>query len=249
MNILITGSEGFVGKHLQSYLKEHNLTLIDRKINKEVLDITEQQIIDNDIIIHLAAQTSVWNKDDMLIENDNIKSFIYIFNLCKKHNKRFIYASSSCSINITSMYGLSKHFDDKYAELYGWDLCVGLRFHNVYGKNARENTLLGVCMLNDEITLYNKGLNYRHFTYIDDICYGIVKSFNLPKGLYNIVNPIETSVIDFVKEVQKYKDIKLNCVKDIRELDKERQKIDLSHKNIIEDNPTSIEIGIRNTFA
>ena len=133
--ILITGSSGFIGSYLSKYLKNKGYTIIgiDRKEGKEVLDITEEDLKNIDIVIHLAAQTSVWNTNIDLIENDNIRSFIHIFLLCKKLNKKFIYASSSCSINITSMYGLSKYFDDTFASIYGWDGCIGLRFHNVYG--------------------------------------------------------------------------------------------------------------------
>ena len=134
--ILITGHKGFIGSYLYSYLaaKGYDVIGIDRKSGVEVLSVTEDDLRDIDIVIHLAAQTSVWNDNIELIENDNIKSFIHIFLLCKKLDKKFIYASSSCSVNITSMYGLSKRFDDEFVKLYGWDKCVGLRFHNVYGK-------------------------------------------------------------------------------------------------------------------
>lgn len=249
MTILITGSSGFIGTHLAKYLKKsHKVIGVDRKEGKEVLDITEDDLKDIDIVIHLAAQTSVWNENIKLIENDNIRSFIHIFQLCKKLNKRFIYASSSCSINITSMYGLSKHFDDVFAKIYGWKDCIGLRFHNVYGKDSRNDTLLGICLNNDSIKLWNNGLNYRHFTYIDDICKGIEKAFTLKQGLYNIVNPQENSVIEFVNEVKKYKDIGIILLEEKRNLDKERQKIDDTHLNLIQDNFISIEEGLKKVF-
>jgi len=250
MNILITGSKGFIGGHLSKYLKDkgHNIIGIDRKDGNEVLDINEDTLKDIDIIIHLAAQTSVWNTNIELIENDNIKSFIHIFNLCKKLDKRFIYASSSCSVNITSMYGLSKYFDDLYFEIYKWDKCIGLRFHNIYGKDSREDTLLGICLNNSEITLYNNGLNYRHFTYIDDVCKSIEMSFNLKADIYNVFNPQENSVLEFVDEVLKYKDLKINLIDSIRKLDKEKQLIDDTKINLIENNYKNIQIGINEIF-
>jgi UDP-glucuronate 4-epimerase len=245
MNILLTGSKGFIGKHLTPCLtnRGYNVIEVDRKDGKEVTGITEENLEKIDCVIHLAAQTSVWNNDYEQIIRDNIISFVYIFNLCKKLNKKFIYASSSCSVNVTSPYGFSKLFDDIYAENYG----VGLRFHNVYGKNSREDTLLGVCLNNDKITLYNNGLNYRHFTYIEDVCKCVEMALTLPDGLYNVVNPEETSVADFVDEVRKYKDLEVIKTKEIRDADKEKQKIDFSHSNLIW-NPTSVKEGIREIF-
>ena len=250
MKVLITGNNGFIGTHLSEYLKNrnHEIIGIDRKENKEVLDITENDLNDIDIVIHLAAQTSVWNEDIKLIANDNVIAFIHIFSLCKKLNKRFIYASSSCSINITSMYGLTKHFDDLFVEIYGWNECIGLRFHNVYGKDSRKDTLLGICLSDDNIKLYNNGLNYRHFTYIDDVCKGVEKAFSLPKGLYNIVNPEENSVLEFVNEIKKYKDINITLTNEKRDLDKERQIIDDTHLNLIANDFTNISSGLKNVF-
>ena len=215
----------------------------DRKEGKEVTGITEEDLRKIDCVVHLAAQTSVWNKDYEQIVRDNIIAFVHIFNLCKKLNKKFIYASSSCSINVTSPYGFSKLFDDLYAENYG----VGLRFHNVYGKDSREDTLLGICLNNDKVTLYNNGLNYRHFTYIDDVCGCVEKALSLTDGLYNVVNPKENSVAEFVDEVRKYKDLEAIKTSEIREADKERQVIDFSHSNLIW-KPTDIKEGIRKVF-
>lgn len=253
MNILVTGSKGFIGSELCQYLRElkHNVFECDRKDNKEVLNITLEYLsfYKIDIIVHLAAQTSVWNSDISLIESDNITAFLHIYKLAKQLNIKFIYASSSCSINVTSMYGLTKQFTDKFVELYPYEKCVGLRFHNVYGKQARENTLLGICKNNYTITLYNNGLNRRHFTYIEDVCKSIVKAFDLPSGLYNIVNPIETTVIDFVSLVKQYKpNLYVICVDEIRDRDKEIQHIDNTHINLIEDNYTSLEDGLKKCF-
>lgn len=244
-NILITGNKGFIGKHLSNHLiKEgYNVIGVDRVDGKEVIDIIENDILFVDCIIHLAAQTSVWNNNYEQIIKDNIIAFAHIYNICKKLKKKFIYASSSCSINITSAYGFSKLFNDIYAKDYG----VGLRFHNVYGKNSRKDTLLGICLENDKITLYNNGLNYRHFTYIDDVCKSVVKALKLPNGLYNVVNPIENSVNDFVDEVLKYKKIEVIRTEKKRESDKEKQNIDLSHINLIEV-PTTIQNGIKEIF-
>lgn len=251
MNILVTGSVGFVGKALCPYLidKGHNVFGCDRLLGNEVLDITKEQLIKDkiDCIIHLAAQTSVWNEDLMLIENDNIKSFIHIFKLAKDLDLKFIYASSSCSINVTSMYGLSKQFDDSFIELYKHNKCVGLRFHNVYGPNSRENTLLGICMKQDSVLLYNKGNNIRHFTYIEDVCKGIENALTLPSGLYNICNPEVTTTLDFCNEVAKYKKLWVIPTDELRPLDKSEQLVDNTKPSAI-NNYTTYKDGLKKIF-
>ena len=244
--ILITGHKGFIGSHLVSYLtgKGYDIIGVDRVEGKEVSALTEGDIAGVDCVIHLAAQTSVWNKDYRAIIKDNILAFMHIFDLCRKLGKKFIYASSSCSVNVTSPYGFSKMFDDMYAKDYG----VGLRFHNVYGKNSRKDTLLGICLSSDEITLYNNGLNYRHFTYIEDVCECVERAITLPDGLYNVVNPEENSVAEFVDEVKKYKLLKVIKTQEVRQADKERQIVDETHENINK-TPTNIREGLRKVFT
>ena len=248
MNILITGSEGFIGTHLMKHLidNRYNIKGIDRKSGKEVLDITSKDLLNIDIVIHLAAQTSVWNPNIELVVNDNINSFIHIYQLCKQHDIRLIYTSSSCSINETSVYGLTKRFDDDFIKMYGGNV-VGLRLHNVYGRNPREDTLFGKCMNNDEITLFNNGENKRHFTYVEDVCESITNSINIEPGLYNVYNPIENSTMEFVEEVSKYKSINIIKSPQIRSRDKESQIVDINIPNIIT-KPTSIESGLKQIF-
>ena len=66
-HIIVTGSEGFIGKELVKALKSdvNNVVYeVDRKIGIEADNI--ESIINNhhiDVVYHLAAQTSVFNKD------------------------------------------------------------------------------------------------------------------------------------------------------------------------------------------
>lgn len=248
MNILITGNEGFIGKHLTKYLtdKGHNIKGWDLKSGLDVDDITEDDLKDIDCVIHLAASTSVWNEKNEEIIHNNIKCFVHILDLCKYMKIKLLYASSSCSCNITSLYGLSKQFDENYSKLSEWG--VGMRFHNVYGPNSREDTLMGICMQNDKIVLYNNGNNTRHFTYIDDICWGVNMCIHYPTGVYNLYNPEENTTLEFVKEVSKYKDIDIVLTKEIRDKDKESQLVEDNYINLLETNYTPIEYGIESCY-
>lgn len=249
MKVLITGSKGFIGTHLMEYLSKKRYEVIgyDRIDGKEILNLTEKDIENVDCVVHLAGQTNVWNTNYKKIYEDNVKAFKHILNLCKSLGKKFVYAGSSCSINITSMYGITKRFQDIYAKKHFWYGCVGLRLHNVYGKNSRKDTLLGICLSNDEIVLYNNGQNKRHFTYIDDVCRCIEKSFYFGGGFYNVYNPEENTVEEFVDEVSKYKSIVKIKINKKRKKDKKIQKVDKT-ENLLEDSCDNIEEGIRNVF-
>lgn len=251
MNILVTGSSGFIGKHLVDFLtdKKYRVFLCDRKQNIDVMMISKYGLENVDCVVHLAAQTSVWNEDLQSVVYDNIMAFLYLYELCRRANKKFIYASSSCSVNITSIYGLSKFFEEKLVELYPIDNCVGLRFHNVYGPNSRKDTLFGKCLGNEKFTLYNNGENYRHFTFVEDICRAVEMSFELPSGLYNVFNPELISCIDFIKEVKKYRDFDFEISTEKRNRDKESQLVDLRLKNLIEFDYTPVAVGIKNCFT
>jgi len=248
--VLITGSSGFIGTYLCKYLESrgYSVSCIDRTLGKDVITLCSHDIKDVSCIIHLAAQTSVQNTNVKLIEADNIRAFIHIFELCKSFNKRFIYTSSSCAYNITSMYGISKQFDEQYAKIYSWPGCVGLRLHNVYGPNPRKHTLPEICLNSDEITLYNSGQNYRHFTYIDDVCSSIEKAMTLPSGLYNVYNPEKNSTLDFANEVKRHKSLAISLISEKIERDKEEQEVEESIPNLIADHYHTLSQGISKIF-
>ena len=250
MNVLVTGNRGFIGQNVCKHLitNNYNVTGIDLIDGKDIIDIQEQDLHDIDAVIHLAGSTSVWNTDNEAIIHNNISCFIHLLDLCKKLNIKFIYASSSCAVNITSLYGLSKQFDEQYSKMQKYG--VGLRLHNVYGPGSRKDTLLGVCMNNNEVILYNKGQNRRHFTYIEDVAGVIEQVLNNDSlyNIYNVYNPKENSVQDFVHEVMKYKDIHVVITDKIRDKDKEIQFTDDKYINLLYQNYTDIAGGLQKMF-
>lgn len=220
MKVIITGSEGFIGRALSRALQKRGIEVIgiDRKNGQEAADIAKYMPDDLDAVFHLAAQTSVFNEDLIQIRKDNIDTFMAVVDACAKHPKspKLVYASSSTANppNTTSMYGITKHFAEVYARIY-LPSATGARLHNVYGPNQRQGTLLW-CLLNqDHVTIYNVGSNKRHFTYIDDVVEGLIYAYGCSKPLINIANPEETSVADFAYSLQKaLEDARLLCVLD-----------------------------------
>lgn len=210
--VVVTGSEGFIGKALCEKLREKNVEVVrvDRHLGIETIGIGDY--LDNDVIavFHLAAQNCVFNGDFAQIVDDNIKTFVEVVSQCNKHNVKLVYASSAnaCDQNMTSMYGLSKWFDEQFAQMYARN-ATGVRLYNVYGPEARPGTILHTLSTEDEVTLFNNGENIRCFTYIDDAVAGLIAAYGYNHKLVNVVNNEPTRIADFANEVAKYRDVRI----------------------------------------
>lgn len=155
-----------------------------------------------------------------------------------------VYASSSTAnnCNTTSLYGLSKRFDEEFAKIY-CPSATGVRLHNVYGKNPRPGTLLW-CLLNNENTkLYNNGKNTRCFTYIDDAVNGLLWASTANCGLYNCVNPEKLTTEEFAKIVGR----PYTLVDEIRDKDNITQEVN-DNIETIPINYTKVEEGIKKSL-
>lgn len=242
---IVTGSEGFIGKALVAFLvaKGHEVIGIDRKNGDEASDLDKFLTSNEDVkgVFHLAAQTSVFNPDTEQIRRDNIDTFITVCAQCASRDVRLVYASSSTAApgNATSMYGLSKRFDEQYARLYN-DEAYGVRLHNVYGPDPRQGTLLWHLMNDDVVDLYDMGGQTRHFTHIDDAVNGLYQVMTMKEDddpilddnlrsfrkLFNVANPEKLDVDTFAKEVSARNGVKLRYLPGVRERDNLHQRVE-----------------------
>ena len=218
---IVTGSEGFIGKALVAFLvaNGHEVIGIDRKNGDEASDIGKFLVSNDGVdgVFHLAAQTSVFNTETEQIRKDNIDTFITVCAQCANAGIRLVYASSSTAApgNATSMYGISKRFDELYARLYHDD-AWGVRLHNVYGPDPREGTLLWHLMNDETVDIFNMGQNTRHFTHIDDAVAGLYQVMTdesllkLGSKVFNLANPNAMSVTEFASEVSARNGAKLH---------------------------------------
>ena len=110
--MIVTGSEGFIGKALCRELVKRGIEVIglDRKCGTEATKVCEYlKNEDIDCVFHLAAQTSVFNGNLEQIRKDNIDTFMRVADACNQYHVKLVYASSSTANpeNTTSMYGIS----------------------------------------------------------------------------------------------------------------------------------------------
>lgn len=252
MKIVVTGSEGFIGKALCKSLRNRGVEVvgIDRVCGTEAAGVPCLLAGGGiDAVIHLSAQTSVFNSDHEKILRDNIDSFVAIADGCTRFGVKLVYASSSTAnpCNTTSMYGVSKHFDEVYASIYCRN-ATGVRLHNVYGPDQRKGTLLYALMNSEKVSLYNGGMNTRCFTYIDDVVDGLIYAIGSDKKLVNIVNPESCTILQFAEEVRKYNGVDIQCVSEKREFDNPVQSVDEGIFSVPL-NYTSVSKGIAKVFG
>ena len=138
MDVLITGSSGFVGRYFKDRLQQYNLTLIDIKEGNDCRDFFKREDKQYDLVIHLAAivggRESIEGRPMAVADNLSIDS--EFFQWCLKTNpKKIVYFSSSAAYPVDLQrndpeYRLSEEdisFDwlDMPDMTYGWSKLTG----------------------------------------------------------------------------------------------------------------------------
>lgn len=100
MDVLITGSHGFVGRYFVNKLQGHNLTLIDLKNGNDCRDFFKREDKQYDLVIHLAAivggRESIEGRPLAVADNLSIDSEFFQWCLKTKPHK-IVYFSSSAA--------------------------------------------------------------------------------------------------------------------------------------------------------
>jgi UDP-glucuronate 4-epimerase len=216
--------------------KQRNFFFFKKNINisKQLEEVFRKHKFQ--VIINLAAEVGVRSS----LENpkghieSNIIGFFNILEFSKKYKiKHLIYASSSSVYGANkkipysiedkidkpvSLYAATKYSNElmayTYSHLYSLPT-TGLRFFTVYGPWGRPDmavySFTESILANKKLSVFNKGRNYRDYTYIDDIVDGIVKSIQflpkknkkLPFDIFNLGNKKTTSTINLIKTIEK----------------------------------------------
>ena len=106
-NILITGSNGFIGQNLCAYLEFLDGVKIIRCNKDNFVKVLETNIKDIDFIFHLAGTNRSNYENDYLENNVNNTEFLTNF-LQKANNKAPIIFASSVQVNNFSIYSQTK---------------------------------------------------------------------------------------------------------------------------------------------
>lgn len=110
-NILVTGSEGFIGKRLVAVLREleYKVTECDYGIDKPISALTKEELADIDVVVHLAAFINVEESQAKPLDyyENNVGELISLIEKVP-FDARFIFTSSAAAKLPTSVYGMTK---------------------------------------------------------------------------------------------------------------------------------------------
>lgn len=254
-NILITGGAGFIGSSLcESLIKrDHKILCVDNLMNSSLNniwplinnkkfkffhgDIRNDEIIndlikESDIVLHLAAQIHTDRSivEPLLTYEINVLGTLKILELCRRHDVRCVYASTSevygsaiyapmgedHPLNAPHPYGASKLAADRlcnaYIETYGLDITI-LRAFNTYGPKQKNIGYGGVISIFIKRVLnglppiiYGDGNQTRDYLYIDDLIQAyecIIHSKKNLRSVYNVGTGNDIKISDLAKLIIK----------------------------------------------
>lgn len=222
MNILITGTTGFIGYNLIKFLtSDKNLSLIVlirnesdyekfKDLGVEILksDILDPQLnekIDKkiDVIIHLAAITQYYKSKELIFETN----YVGTRNLLKCFNnvKQFIFSSTSI-INFSNDYAESKLMCEKIIKESGIDYTI-LRIGPVFGKDSTTgiSKIINAVYNDKNIPVPGNGKFEIQPIHINDVINSIKLVITNDQFLNQTLNLVGKSILleNFIEEICK----------------------------------------------
>jgi len=212
--ILVTGSDGFIGKKLVNYLDQSNLQFI--RIGRNV-KINSLKNLKFDICIHLAQRKKGFN-----IVDENLSSTLNLLNLSKKNNAKFIYISSylygfGCYQPAKETSPLFTHNNYALSKLICENLCnyykrkfnlktIILRPFNVYDESINQDNIFSDIIKSiknkKKFVLYKPFIS-RDYLHVIDLVKAIYLTIFYPKSdIFNIASSSSISTLSLLNMFQ-----------------------------------------------
>jgi UDP-glucose 4-epimerase len=258
--VLITGSSGYIGRHLVKVLKnDYNVLGLDYKVcqgiptRHEDINNLLEDITEFDTIVHLAALVNVNESVSKPYDyyNTNINGTYNVLSKLKYRN--FIFASTGTASQPNCPYAYSKRVAEDIVE----DYCKNhnksfttFRFYNVIGSDGFPPTNPDGLFFNlikaEQTGIFNIfGNNYntkdgtcvRDYVHVNEICHALKKAIDYPSyKLENLGHGIGWTVKEIVEN---YKRIN-NATFDIAYLDRRVGDLERTVLDNVSDYMTSL---------
>lgn len=205
--ILVTGSNGFIGKNLIFNLKTNKRLNILHHNRKDSIKSLEEKINKSSFIIHCAAEVRS-NKTSNFYKN-NIDLTNKLLDFCYNSNKKkYIIFLSTKKVKKRNNYGITKKKSENLFKLKNYKKIKYqiLRLPNIYGKFAKVN----------------------HNSVVANYCYKISRNQKIYVSNYNnkvellYIDNLIGIIFDFIKNTKKINNntltIKSDCLITLKEL-------------------------------
>lgn len=238
MKVLVTGKDGFIGKHLASSLREINVCSVGRSD----LDLTNRNQVDDlfnlhtfDAVIHTAISGGRRGVvDDSLVIQNNLLMFYNI--MSNKHRfGKLIQLGSGAEFDrfdghdidersqLTSSYpidsyGISKNIISKLCNTE--QNCYTLRIYNVFGfgelpSRMMYNNINRYINKQDIVIIKNRFMDFFSIEDFVSVCTAYITNNNLPKDI-NCCYSNKTTLLDIANRINNLDShkVKINILND-----------------------------------
>jgi UDP-2-acetamido-2,6-beta-L-arabino-hexul-4-ose reductase len=222
--VLVTGSEGFIGKNLIVRLQELDKVTIKSFDKEDNIDTLKKYLKEADIIFHFAGVNRPKNIEEFERVNAGLTTTLVEL-LEEMDNKIPVVITSSIQAELDNPYGKSKKMAEdeliKYAKKNSVPVYI-YRLHNVFGKWSRPNynsvvsTFCYNISHNLDITISNHAKELE-LVYIDDVINEFVSLLDkeerdLRKHFYDIKRTFRVALGELANKLYKIKDIKKSLI-------------------------------------
>ena len=210
MNILVTGSSGYIAANLIPMLNlaGHNVVSYDIIEGRDILD--KDKLVSYmeycDVVIHLAAIVGIMDceKDPQAAIKTNLIGTKNVVDIAESYNIPVIYASTFAAKAPFNVYGLTKRLSE-YLVLNKNG--VVLRMANIYGGEKYLTKGSVVCSFikkkrrNEVAEIHGDGSQLRDFIHVKDVCRAYIDALEAPSGIYEVSTNTFTTILELADKM------------------------------------------------
>lgn len=218
MKILITGSDGFVGRNLKVALKRlEGLTLYEYDLETGA-DVLEEGLLQADLVFHLAGVNRPQTDEEFHTGNTGSTE-----EMCRKLKETGrapkIVFSSSIQADLDNPYGVSKRNAEEVLRRFSAETgaeCIVYRFKNLFGKWCRpdyNSVTATFChnIANDLPIRISDSAREIELTYIDDVVNVFIDELSSGGSGFRFAGPLHSHRIflgDLAQLIQSFKGVR-----------------------------------------